>query len=683
MSDAPRPGSGVAGLVRARILTGGFGPLSLAALIFAMLRDAEAADPNVTLLDDDHISYKDLEHGTFELVTKEAVPRHILVDDPGETIVVNKIGSTISVNQLSNSTARMEELQAAQQDAWANLAKGFAPTGSGTPPSADSLPLEPINFTEPDAPAPQHPLPIVLPSVITVPEITIIRLAPTLDVKAGPVEIDTSVFDNFSATSGSFSASSLNGEPLIFGISGGTVGTTVVAGATYDVAKAGSYGTLYLNSASGAYTFVPNSGAINALTAPTIEDFVITVSDGSLSTSQIFTIDINGVNDAAIISGATAGSSIEAGAIANSDAGIPVVTGRLTDTDVDNAPDTFTAVSSPKPSTGGYGTFTMTSSGAWTYTLDNTNSKVQALNVGDTMVDAFTVTTIDGTPQAVMITIVGSNDAAVVSGDTAGSVIESAPCKPGVPIAAGTLVDSDVDNPPNTFTAACAPAPSAGGYGTFTINSAGVWTYALDEDNCAVRALRSCDTLTDTFTVMTIDGTPQVVTITIHGAGFQEAGSTAAAAPAQEPAAKETPKADDAADAAPGANGGSNDDAFAFSPSAGVLSGPQARANPVAAADHSEAPDSSLALAAASPSAALLSGEAFEFKIDPSGLEVLRADAGLAPQSSPTHDSGTATYPDGHEAGTVRWWHDPAEAMDAVRGQEVSAQLIHQHDLMA
>jgi hypothetical protein len=32
-----------------------------------------------------------------------------------------------------------------------------------------------------------------------------------------------------------------------------------------------------------------------------------------------------------------------------------------------------------------------------------------------------------------------------------------------------------------------------------------------------VQALNACDTLTDRFTVTTVDGTPQVVTITIHG----------------------------------------------------------------------------------------------------------------------------------------------------------------------
>src|SRR6476646_8456346 len=57
----------------------------------------------------------------------------------------------------------------------------------------------------------------------------------------------------------------------------------------------------------------------------------------------------------------------------------------------------------------------------------------------------------------------------------------------------------------------------AGGYGTFTITAAGVWTYTLDNANSAVQALSVGGTLTDTFTVSSIDGTPQAVTITIHG----------------------------------------------------------------------------------------------------------------------------------------------------------------------
>src|SRR5256885_895709 len=84
--------------------------------------------------------------------------------------------------------------------------------------------------------------------------------------------------------------------------------------------------------------------------------------------------------------------------------------------------------------------------GVWTYTLDNTNGAVQALNVNDTLTDSLTVTTVDGTTQVVTITINGSNDAAIVSGKTADTVIEAGGAAPGTPIATGTLTDTDVDN---------------------------------------------------------------------------------------------------------------------------------------------------------------------------------------------------------------------------------------------
>ncbi|WP_197322799.1 hypothetical protein, partial [Ralstonia solanacearum] len=87
----------------------GLGMLTFAVLTFALLDNARAAEPDVTLLDDDTIGYKDLHHGVFELVTKEAIPRHIIVDDPGETIILTKRGSSVSVNHLTNSPAHMEE----------------------------------------------------------------------------------------------------------------------------------------------------------------------------------------------------------------------------------------------------------------------------------------------------------------------------------------------------------------------------------------------------------------------------------------------------------------------------------------------------------------------------------------------------------------------------------------------
>ena len=138
--------------------------------------------------------------------------------------------------------------------------------------------------------------------------------------------------------------------------------------------------------------------------------------------------------------------------------------------------------------------------------------------VGDsgnaTLTDPFMATTISGSPQAVTTT----NAAAIISSTTTGFVLEAGGASPGTPTATGTLTATDVDNSFNAFTPVSSPTPSASGYGSFTMTAAGMWIYMLDNANSAVDNLNSGDTLTDSFTVTTVDGTPQVVSITIHGA---------------------------------------------------------------------------------------------------------------------------------------------------------------------
>ena len=72
----------------------------------------------------------------------------------------------------------------------------------------------------------------------------------------------------------------------------------------------------------------------------------------------------------------------EAGGVDNGTPGTPTATGDLNAADVDNPADSWKR-SPPTPSANGYGTFTLTAAGVWTYTLDNNNAAVQALNGGD------------------------------------------------------------------------------------------------------------------------------------------------------------------------------------------------------------------------------------------------------------------------------------------------------------
>jgi hypothetical protein len=98
------------------------------------------------------------------------------------------------------------------------------------------------------------------------------------------------------------------------------------------------------------------------------------------------TVTINGRNDVAIVGGNSSGAVTEAGGSpAAPTAGTPVATGTLTDTDVDNPANTFTPVALATVSTGGFGSYTMTAGGLWTYTLNNANATVDALGTGQTL----------------------------------------------------------------------------------------------------------------------------------------------------------------------------------------------------------------------------------------------------------------------------------------------------------
>ena len=219
-------------------------------------------------------------------------------------------------------------------------------------------------------------------------------------------------------------------------------------------------------------------------------------------------MQINGSNDAAVITGTSSGTLIEAGGVGNATAGTPSATGDLLATDVDNAADAFQPVAAAAATASGYGSFTVTAGGVWTYTLDNSNTTVQALNVGSSALsDSFTVLSADGTAQVVTVQINGSNDAAVVSSADVALTETNA-----VLTTSGILTSADVDNPANTFT----PTVITGTTGTFAIGVNGAWTFTA---NSAFDSLNVGQNVNETFAVTSVDGTASSVKITINGTG--------------------------------------------------------------------------------------------------------------------------------------------------------------------
>jgi VCBS repeat-containing protein len=63
-----------------------------------------------------------------------------------------------------------------------------------------------------------------------------------------------------------------------------------------------------------------------------------------------------------------------------------------------------------------------------------------------------------------------------------------------------------------------AQSATQGTYGTFAITAAGAWTYSLDNSRTATQALTSGQSVTETFTVISKDGTAaSAVTVTVYG----------------------------------------------------------------------------------------------------------------------------------------------------------------------
>jgi VCBS repeat-containing protein len=303
--------------------------------------------------------------------------------------------------------------------------------------------------------------------------------------------------------------------------------STSDAGLTYT--KVGTYGTATLTIASGVVCYALNdsdSDTQGLQTGQTVHDiFTVYGTDGTAGNSINVDFTIQGSNDNAVVSGTLSGNATEASGANNSIAGSNA-TGTATDNDVDNAANTFQAVSSATTSDSGYGTYTIDASGHWVFTINESNAAVQALNVGGTLSDSFTIHTADGTAQIITININGANDAAVVTGDTTGTILESGVSSPAVPnVIDGFLDDTDVDNTPHLFQVV-GTTSTDNNYGSYTIDASGHWTFTLDNSNTTIQALDDGQSTTETFTVHTTDGTAQVVTITINGQNEQFLGTS-------------------------------------------------------------------------------------------------------------------------------------------------------------
>ena len=127
--------------------------------------------------------------------------------------------------------------------------------------------------------------------------------------------------------------------------------------------------------------------------------YALRVGNGTLSYARV-TVVLSGENDIATITGDTAATLRETATAA--------ATGTLTITDADRGESVAVAVTDAA-SDNGYGTWSVTADGAWSFTLDP--AAVAHLGSGDVVTDSFVVQSLDGSAaQVVAITIEGEDD---------------------------------------------------------------------------------------------------------------------------------------------------------------------------------------------------------------------------------------------------------------------------------
>src|SRR4029077_3674095 len=276
---------------------------------------------------------------------------------------------------------------------------------------------------------------------------------------------------------------------------------------------AGTYGTFTLDAAGNwTYTADDSQTAIQQLgaTQSITDSFTAVSSDGTAS--QLVTVTIHGTNDVPVIGGVSTGAVTEDVAVNGS--GNLTTGGAVTIADVDQGQSTF----APQPSAAGtYGTFTLDAAGNWTYTAADSQAAVQQLGAGQSITDSFTAVSFDGTASRLLtVTINGANDVPVIGGVSTGAATEDVAVDgSGNLVTGGALTIADVDQGQSTFV----PQPSAAGtYGTFTLAANGAWTYTAADSQTAIQQLGAGQSLTDSFTAVSSDGTAiQLVTVTING----------------------------------------------------------------------------------------------------------------------------------------------------------------------
>jgi VCBS repeat-containing protein len=289
-----------------------------------------------------------------------------------------------------------------------------------------------------------------------------------------------------------------------------TAVTTVTAsdvdaadGKTFSISGGADASKFHIDAATGVLTFVaaPNFEAPADAGVNNVYDVQVTVTDtGGLTDVQNLAVTVTNVNDNpvnSITDSNAAANSITENAATGTVAGI---TALATDAD-----------------TGATVSYSLSDNAGGRFAINSTTGVITVAN--GTLLDyesatghdvTVLATSSDGSnnSQVFTVSLTNVNDDAVITGTATGAITESN----AVQSVSGDLNATDVDSAA-TFVAQTAAAGS-NGYGTFTIDASGAWTYTMGSAHDEFVAGTN---YTDSITVATADGTTQVLTVTIAG----------------------------------------------------------------------------------------------------------------------------------------------------------------------
>ena len=370
-------------------------------------------------------------------------------------------------------------------------------------------------------------------SAYTWPALTGVVLAPTnalpvLSSTAAVGSVTESLTSNaILSTTGSISFTDLNTADVhvvsaTAAAQSSPLGTLSVV-KTSDTTGSGTGGSI-------AWSYSLANEAVQAFTQgqTQVDRFAVTLDDqrGGVVTKQV-EVTINGVNTPATIADNNSGNVVEAGGVANASQAAGTsgnASGVLTISDVDSTA-AFQPVSIPAVGYNAqYGNFTLAANGAWTYSLNNANSAVQALgSSSSTLTDSITVYAVDGTANQISVSIAGSNDAPTIGSISTPSTLVDTSAKDSFAPITGSIVASDVDAGEllsYAIVANTGPATTSktGTYGTLSVNAQGHYSFAVNAQ--AVNALTS--NASESFVIQVSDSkgatTTQALSFNLTGA---------------------------------------------------------------------------------------------------------------------------------------------------------------------